>query len=405
MVVARKVPGSEVGVTEATTDPQALKEARGPLVGLWTLHLNDQYAELLLRPDGQFRLARCLENKLSHGYGLYSVNVPSRTLILDSRLAELVTAGLDFYAGTMTLFGTNEGFPVTYLTDPGLTDAALQASRAADEREAELDALWLRRVPIGPRNPDVGQIPSLPIDLHPGRVFDGATVFTEYRHYQRQIPSFVNFGTHSASVVNLQEWHFLRNGRVLIRFIHHRSLAGHPVIVTEVIEVWGAYGIEPNQGPQDILHLYADDLLRIEIDPGEQLEMTLEDGRRHLFWGKDRAVLDEWAAEQQLIACQPPVNFDPSLANTGVSLQTTVEPDDLTEAGPIRFSLARSVSGSITIQGTNSGSATLVTEHATSLTSPVLWQGLQTNAVAGGGFNFTIPASTNVQGYYRLRRQ
>ena len=131
--------------------------------------------------------------------------------------------------------------------------------------------------------------------------------------------------------------------------------------------------------------------------------MTLENGRRHLFWGKDRALLDQWAAEQQPSPCQPPVNFDPSLMNTGVSLQTTIAPDDLTE--PIRFSLARSVAGNLTVQGTNSGSATLVTEHAASLTSPVRWEALQTNAVPGGPFNFAIPASTNIQAYYRLRRQ
>jgi hypothetical protein len=161
LVVARKVPGSEVTVTEATTDPDALKEARGPLVGLWTLGLNGYYAELVFRPDGQFRLTRCVPGKLSPEYGLYSVDLPSRTLVLDSRLAELVAAGLDFYAGTMTLFSTNQGFPATYITSPGLTDAALQASFAADAAETELDALWLTRVPIGPRNPDVGEVPSL----------------------------------------------------------------------------------------------------------------------------------------------------------------------------------------------------------------------------------------------------
>jgi len=31
--------------------------------------------------------------------------------------------------------------------------------------------------------------------------------------------------------------------------------------------------------------------------------------------------------------------------------------------------------------------------------------GTQTNAILGGPFNFTIPASTNVQAYYRLRRK
>ena len=65
--------------------------------------------------------------------------------------------------------------------------------------------------------------------------------------------------------------------------------------------------------------------------------MTLENGRRDLFWGKDRAVLDEWAGEDQPVACQLPATVDPNLFNTGLSRETTVAPDDLIEGGPIRI--------------------------------------------------------------------
>ena len=401
MVVARKTLGSEVTVTESTTDPDALKGAYGPLVGLWTMHLNGYYAELLFRPDGQFRLSRCQQGKLSQEYGLYSADVTSRTLVLDSRLTEVVTAGLDFYAGTMTLFSTNQGFPASYVIDQGSTDAALQASLATDAQEAQLDALWLKQVPIGPSNPDGSGVPPLETDPRPEHVFQGAAVFTDHRHYQRLIPSFVNFGPDSVPVVNKQEWYFLRNGRVLIKFTQYVAGVGYPFVVPDELNVWGAYRIDPNPALQDILHFYADNSLRIETDAKEQLDLTLEDGRRHLFWGKHRATLDEWAAEEPATPCDQPANFDPSLINTGVSLETSVAPDDLTEA--IRFNLSRSLAGNLTLEGTTSGSITLVTENTTSLTSPVVWKPLQTNTVPAGPFNFTLPASTNPQAYYRVR--
>jgi hypothetical protein len=403
MLVARKVPGSENGVTQATTDPDALKGARGPLAGLWTLDLNGYSAELIFRPDGQFRLVRCVQGKAEQEFGLYSVDLPSRTLVLDSRVAEVATAGFDFYSSTMTLVSTNQGFPVTYRINPGQTDTALQASLAADVEEAKLDALWLTRVPLGPRNPDAGEVPTLPLDLLPGHVFEAATVFAGHHHYQRLIPSFVNFGSNSVPVVNAQEWHFVRNGRALIRFTQYVAGVGYPFVVPEIVQVWGAYRIEPKPAQQDILHIYADNLVRIETDAGEQLEMTLENGRRHLVWGKDRAVLDEWAAEDKPVTCQLPAAVDPNLFDTGLSLETTVAPDDLIEGGPIQIRLSRAVDGSLTIRGTNSSSATLVTEHAMSLTPPIVWQGLQTNAFPVGPFTFSIPAATGVQGYYRLR--
>jgi hypothetical protein len=62
----------------------------------------------------------------------------------------------------------------------------------------------------------------------------------------------------------------------------------------------------------------------VETDLGEVIEMTLEDGRRHLFWGKDFQILSAWADEQRPIACEAPADPDPSLMNTGVSLSTTI---------------------------------------------------------------------------------
>ena len=105
MVIARKVPGSETGVIEKTRNPDAMKGERGSILGLWTANLPGQFAELVFRQDGQFRLNRCMNNVVSQDYGLYTVNMATRTLVSDSRFVEVQTLGLDFYGDTMTIFG------------------------------------------------------------------------------------------------------------------------------------------------------------------------------------------------------------------------------------------------------------------------------------------------------------
>lgn len=395
-VVARKVPGSETAVTQATENPEALKGELDPLVGLWNLRMTNVLAELLFRQDGQFRLTRCLSGVSSDEYGLYAVDWPSRTLTLASRLTEMQTIGLDFYGDTMTLFGTNFGVPVTYVTTPERTQAALEASLAADIREAELAALWLTRVPLGPRNP-AAQVPPMPFDARPRHVFEGATVFTRYRLYERLIPSYVGLDP----VINRREWHFLPSGRVMIRFVHHRS--DNLLIVREVIDTWAAYRIEPKPVQEDILHRYADNVVFVETDAGELLELTLEDGRRHLFWDTDRMELTEWTAEKPPPACQTPTEFDPNLMNTGVMLRSTIAPDAMVEAKAIRFTLTGPTAGQFTITVTGPDSGRVVTEWASSLALPISWKALQTNAVPGGPLSFTIPQPGSPQAYFRLR--
>jgi hypothetical protein len=75
-------------------------------------------------------------------------------------------------------------------------------------------------------------------------------------------------------------------------------------------------------------------VLSVETDIGELTEMTLEDGRRNLFLEKDYQLLSEWAAEQQIIPCEPPPGADPSLMNTGLSLSSALAPDEVTAAEP-----------------------------------------------------------------------
>ena len=116
---------------------------------------------------------------------------------------------------------------------------------------------------------------------------------------------------YNVPVDNSQEWHFLRNGRVLIRFIQNRAAPYSPVIVPEIIEVWGAYDITPSHGPQDIFHIYADNSLHIETDLGEQLELKLEDGRRHLFRPRAPGRVGGGAATYRLpTARQPRSEFE-----------------------------------------------------------------------------------------------
>ena len=61
--------------------------------------------------------------------------------------------------------------------------------------------------------------------------------------------------------------------------------------------------------------------------------------------------------------------------------------------------------GGFTIHGSADIAGNLVTEKTTSLATPVTWVPIQTNAVPGGAFSFTIPQGTDPQGFFRLMGQ
>jgi hypothetical protein len=207
----------------------------------------------------------------------------------------------------------------------------------------------------------------------------------------------------SVPVVNTREWHFFPTGRVLVRFQNHHA-GVFPNTVVDVTDNWGAYAVGSKPAQTDILHLFADNAVFIETDLGETAELTLEDGRRHLFWNKDFQILSEWAAERQPISCEPPANADPSLINTGLSLVTSIEPDGLQVAEPIRIDFTGHAAGHHTISGTTDNAAELLVERATSLDAPVDWQPLQTNHVPGGPFVIVVPQEGQRTGYYRVRQ-
>jgi hypothetical protein len=176
-----------------------------------------------------------------------------------------------------------------------------------------IDAEWIAQVPIAPRDPNDVQIPTadIPGDPNPGRIFEEPSVLANYQLYRRLMPAFVYFNylgeIKSVAVVNTREWHFFPTGRVLVRFKNHRA-GSYPLTIEDVSDSWGAYRIEPKPDQDDILRVYADNAVLIETDLGEQVEMTLEDGRRNLFWNKDYQILSEWAAERTPIPCELPGN-------------------------------------------------------------------------------------------------
>jgi hypothetical protein len=307
---------------------------RGSILGLWTLNLPGQSTELVFRPDGEFRLKRCAYDVISQDFGLYTVDMLTRTLVLDSRTAMVQRHGLDFYGNTMTIHG-GLAAPVTYAVNLGRVDAAIESVLAADAEEAQIDAQWMARIPLAPSDADFVQMPTadVPADPNPGRVFAAATVFKNFQLYRRLIPAFVYFnylGTiRSVAVTHTRAWYFFPNGRVLVRFQNYRAGAAYPMTVADVSNSWGAYRIEPKPTERDILNFYADNALVLESDVGERANMTLEDGRRCLFWNKDPQLLSEWAAEWKPIPCRPPTSSDSSLLNTGVSLTTRIKPDDV----------------------------------------------------------------------------
>lgn len=396
LVIVRKIAGSETGVIEKTRDPAALKGERGSILGLWTANRPKESVELVFRPDGQFRLKRCTNNVTSGDYGLYTVDMTARTLVYDSRLAVVQNQRLDFYGDTMTIYGGTDTTPSTYTVNLGSADAAIAASLADDAAEAQVDQQWLARVQLGPTGPN-GLVPEeLPADPNPGQIFPAPTVFSKYQYYRKLIVKIIV----GEVLYDTQQWHFFPDGRILVRFTTVGDF-GHMLIQDE----WGAYKIDPKPAQTDILHCYADNDLTVKLDAGDLVKMTLENGRRILFLGKDHYPLDPWAHEYKPIACQVPGNSDGSLLNTGVSLSTAIAPDPTGAPGPFSIVIAGPVAGTFTVSGTTELARSLILERAASLASPITWKPLRTNSVLAGPFSFTISEATETAAFFRLRGQ
>lgn len=58
------------------------------------------------------------------------------------------------------------------------------------------------------------------------------------------------------------------------------------------------------------------------------------------------------------------MNANPSLRNTGLSLATSIEPDDISVPGPIRIQLTGPDAGHYAIRGTTESAVNLVVERA-----------------------------------------
>jgi hypothetical protein len=168
---------------------------------------------------------------------------------------------------------------------------------------------------------------------HPGHVYDTATVLAQFALYRRLLPGFVYFndlGTiRSVAVVNSREFYLFPTGRALVRFRNYRAGFSYPMTVVDISDSWAAYRVEGKPTQTDILHLYADNVVVLETDSGEQSELTLEDGRRTLFLLKDDQLLSEWASERQSEACQVAQPTEPGLMNTGLSLSSSIAPDPI----------------------------------------------------------------------------
>ena len=331
-------------------------------------------------------------------------------MVYDSRFDAVQDLELDFYGDTMTMVSSLSA-PNTYTVNLGVVDAAINASIAADAAEAQIDAQWLARVPVDLRDPNAVQIPTgdLPADPNPGRIFESPTVFHGYQLYRRLIPGFVYFNSQgtikSVVVTHTREWHFFPTGRVLVRFKNYTAGLFYPTTTVDISESWGAYLVEPKPEEQDILHIYADNGLHIETDLGEKMEMTLEDGRRRLFWSKDYMIQSDWAAEQKTVPCQLPGNSDGGLLNVGVNLATTIPPDGVGAREPILLKLSGPIGGNFALSGISEGAGNLIIERSSNLSSPTSWEPLQTNSIPAGPFSFQIPAGTHASAYFRVRAE
>lgn len=409
LVVARKVAGSEVEVIAKTRDPLALKGERGGLLGRWSAPLPGVSTELVLRPDGEFRLDQCANQQVSRDYGLYEVDLERRKLRLDSRFSPAETLELDFYGDTMTVHGGVRP-PATYRVNVGSVDADVAASLQADADREVVDDAWLARVRIAPRDPGVLPSPSvdLPADPLPGRIFPDPTVFAGYQLYRRLIPGFVYFNDNgtikSVAVVNTREWHFFPTGRVLIRFRNYYAGAFYPMTFAEVSDSWAAYRVEPKPAETDVLHRYADNVVRLDSDLGEVAELTLEDGRRHLFWDRDYQLLSEWAAEQKPVPCTRPDFTEARLLNTGVTLSTGISPDPFDDEPPVLVALVRDSATELTVRGRNPAAGKVMVEQTASMEASAVWSAVSSHDLPAGPFAVKVSVKEVGAAFFRLRR-
>ena len=403
LVIVHKIEGSQTGIIEKTRDPAALKGERGSILGLWTGNWPGEYAGLVFRADGQYRWKSCklvLPNNFAYeDYGLYAVDMAAQTVVLDSRFIDVQTRHLDFYGDTMTLHGgLTNNTPDTYTVNLGSVDAAIAASFAADAAEAQVDAQWLARVPLGPPGP-VGTVPfGIGPDPDPGQVFPEPTVFAGYQYYRKLIPRWF----HETGVMDSQQWHFFPNGRMLFR-ITIWEVSG-PDYRPQLTDFWGAYTIGPKPTQTDILHCYADNDVTVKLDVGDLVQLTLEDGRRNLFWKKEYFPNASWAMEKTE-ACQRPGDPDSTLINTGVSLSTTITPDNIGAPAALSISIARPGLGSMTVSGNTELARTLVLERTTRLTPPIGWEPVFSNSVPAGPFSFNVTEVSNDAAFFRVHSQ
>jgi hypothetical protein len=154
----------------------------------------------------------------------------------------------------------------------------------------------------------------------------------------------------------------------------------------------------------DILHCYADNDVTVKLDVGDLVQLTVEDGRRNLFWKKERFPNASWAMEKNE-TCQRPADPDPTLINTGVSLSTGIAPDPTGPPAPLSIVIARPAAGALTVSGTTERPLSLLLQRTARLAPPITWEPLCTNTVPAGPFSFTLPESTDPAAFFRVRTE
>ena len=155
-----RCPVPRPAVTDKTRHPEAMQGERGPILGRWTANLPGQHAELVFRPGRRVPAAPLhRQRRRPRTTGCTPPTCHARTLVSDSRFVQAQTHGLDYYGNTLTIFGGSLGPPRTYTVNLGRSTPPSPPRSAADAAEAQVDARWLARVPIGPLDPDAVQIP------------------------------------------------------------------------------------------------------------------------------------------------------------------------------------------------------------------------------------------------------
>lgn len=264
--------------------------ARGAneLVGRWVSENQFTKTVVDFLPDGRYGKTLTVGNQKLGENGTYALQGNTLTLNPQNGGAQQFSVALQgdqlALRGGSALTQTQEA----YTRVPGSAEAVVAEAAKGDQANAQENAAWAARFPIGPARPQPNiAAGNLPLDPQPARVFDGAVAFTAMQLYSRywnaNVVYQVTEGADPGCGKNETRFHFLANGRffyVNIKYVPTGVVQyGRNLARAEVTASWGRYTIGAGTP--------ASEPLQMESDAGERIAAAFVSGRRNLLWGQN----------------------------------------------------------------------------------------------------------------------